>query len=159
MKKELTIFLEQRIKNFSWGLCEEVHSSALPFKSIEKFHQLLEGRRNLLFIFIGEDRILGSYYPSRYPKLVEKIRNDPNSFLFISNPTTSSDTQILEFKAVPSEFHLSVSDRLYVCHGNQPSYADGIRTIQRNFNELNYCLPSVSFKSPDEEKNYSKFGP
>jgi hypothetical protein len=45
-----------------------------------------------------------------------------------------------------SEFHLSISERTYICHGNTPSYADGIRTFEKNFDSLNYCLPSFSYK-------------
>jgi hypothetical protein len=41
---------------------------------------------------------------------------------------------------------LSVSDKLYICHGNTPSYGDGIRTFEKNFNTINYCLPSSSYK-------------
>jgi hypothetical protein len=104
---------------------------------------MLEGRRNLLFVFVGDNRIIGSYYPSRYPRLAERLRNDPNSFLFASN---NDRNKIIEYKAVSSEFHLSVSNQLYICHGNTPSYADGIRTFQRNFEALNFCLPCVSYK-------------
>jgi len=67
--------------------------------------------------------------------------------LFVSN---NEQSKILEYKAVSNEFHLSVSDRLHICHGNTPSYADGIRTIQRNMNELNFYLPSVSYKYATE---------
>ena len=38
-----------------------------------------------------------------------------------------------------------MSDKLYVCHGNT-SYGDGIRTFEKNFNTINYCLPSGSYK-------------
>lgn len=52
-----------------------------------------------------------------------------------------------------SEFHLSVSDKMYICHGNTPSYADGIRTFERNFETLNYCLPSFSYKYEELPNN------
>lgn len=34
---------------------------------------------------------MGSYYPSRYPRLAEKTRNDPNSILFISNAKSTTE--------------------------------------------------------------------
>ena len=47
---------------------------------------------------------------------------------------------------------MSVSDRLYICHGNTPSYADGIRVSQKSFEFINYCLPTLSYKHQSEEK-------
>ncbi len=85
MKKEITMFFENNIKNFSWGTVEQVYSSHQSLISIEKFHELLEGRKNLLFLFICQNKVLGSFYPTRYPRLTEKLRNDCNSFLFLSN--------------------------------------------------------------------------
>lgn len=107
---------------------------------------MLEGKTNLLFIFIGDKTVIGSYYPSRYPKLTEKLRFDNKSFLFVSD----NDHTFHKFKAMPSEFHLSVSDKMYICHGNTPSYADGIRTFEKNFDALIYCLPSFSYKYDEQ---------
>jgi hypothetical protein len=83
--------------NFSWGLTKELYSSHHPNRSIERFHDILEGKSNLLFIFVGEGRIIGSYFSLKYPRLTEKVRNDPYSFLFISE-----EKEIVKFKAVGS---------------------------------------------------------
>ena len=146
LKKEFTIFLEQRIKGFTWGSCVEVYSSSQPLKTIEKFHEMLEDKRNLLFIFISENCIVGSFYPSRYPKMATKLRNDPNSFIFVSN---EEKTSIVEYKPIQTEFHLSVCNKLYICQGNTPSYFDGIRTNARNLNEISYHLPSKTYRYVD----------
>ena len=52
----------------------------------ERFHEKLAEKNRLLFIFIGEDRIVGSYYFKPYPNIKDssKILYDADSFLFIS---------------------------------------------------------------------------
>ena len=72
------------------------------------------------------------------------MRFDKNSFLFISD-----GNEIIKFKADESQFQLAVNDKLYICHGNEPSYADGIRTFQRNFESINYCLPSSAYNKAE----------
>ena len=38
----------------------------------------------MLFIFVGDDRVVGSFYNKPYPTITDKCLNDPDSFLFIS---------------------------------------------------------------------------
>ena len=56
-----------------------------------------------------------------------------------------------------SEFHMSVSEKLLICQGNTPNNGDGLRTFQRNFDNLVYFLPSRSFKDviPGREVTYN----
>jgi hypothetical protein len=143
LKRQLTVFIENHVsKMFSWANVQELFSWKHPLRSVERFHELLEGKKHLFFLFINPNRIVGSYFPSRYPRLTERNRHDKNSFLFVSE-----GENIVKYIPNEEEFQLSVNERLYVCHGNTPSYADGIRTFQRNFDSINYCLPSRSFKN------------
>ncbi len=57
-----------------------------------------------------------------------------------------------------SESHISVSEKLLICHGNTPNSGDGLRTFQRKFDSLAYFLPSLSFRQLQNEKEMTYNG-
>lgn len=109
-----------------------------------------------MFLFIGENLTIGSYYEEPYPSVTEKHKKDDNSFIFIQDDDLPDKFAL--FLADPtSEFHISVSEKLLICQGNTPNNGDGLRTFQRNFENLAYFLPSRSFKDSiaEREVNYN----
>lgn len=53
-----------------------------------------------------------------------------------------------KFEAIDqADQHIILSQKNYICHGNTASYGDGIRTFHKNFENVEYCLPSNTFKS------------
>lgn len=68
----------------------------------------------------------------------------PNSFIFYHEG--KEDNEFVFFKANPeSEHHLHISEKLIICHGNTPSYGDGVRTFARNLESIDFYLPSSSY--------------
>ena len=148
--------LEKHINRFEWPSFEIIFSSQSHLTTCERFHDKFRGRRNLLFLFIGDQEIIGSFYREPYPSISEKYRKDPNSFIFIY------DDGLPEKFAVygadnQSEYHMTISEKLLICHGNTPNNGDGLRTFQRTLESLSYFLPSISFKSlnTSREMNYN----
>ena len=74
----------------------------------------------MLFIFIGEDRVVGSYYSKPYPNIKETVKNlyDPESFIFISpqvnyySSTTKSNGNSSSAKQAGPMTDLEANDRL-----------------------------------------------
>ena len=64
---DLTAYLEKHIQHFSWSKAEVVFRHDTPFTTCEKFHEKLRDRERLMFLFMGEGLIIGSYYPEAYP--------------------------------------------------------------------------------------------
>jgi type IV secretory pathway VirB4 component len=65
----LAALLKKYIKKFEWSLAEVIFSSQSQLTTCERFHEKLKDRRNLLFLFIGEREIIGSYYTEPYPSV------------------------------------------------------------------------------------------
>ena len=150
-KPHMTALLEKQIPGFSWEGSEIVWDSTSGSTTCERFHEKLRGRGRLLFIFVGENgMLLGSYYEAEYPSTAQKGQHDPNSFIFVEDDELPN--QMALFKADPQEqSHITVSERLLICHGNTPNYGDGLRTFQRTFESLAYFLPSKSFRPAEGE--------
>lgn len=84
----MTSFLQKNINDFSWDKAEVIFTYNTPFTTCEKFHEKLRDRERLLFIFVGEGQIIGSFYPEAYPTITEKDKRhkrDENSFIFIQD--------------------------------------------------------------------------
>ena len=75
------------------------------------------------------------------------MKKDINSFLFIND---NESNNFIHFTACENTVqHINISDRIYICHGNTSSLGDGIRTFHRNFDSVEYCLPSNTFTRGD----------
>lgn len=86
--------------------------------------------------------VIGSYYSCAYPSISVRSQKDKKSFIFISK-----DRKFLKYTACENaEQHLSISEKTYICQGNTCSYGDGIRTFHKNFDALEYCLPSNTYE-------------
>ena len=67
--------------------------------------------------------------------------------------TNLSEDNTKFIKYIPKEnadHHLTVSERNYICHGNTPSHGDGIRTFHKNFETVEFSLPSNTYFNEDE---------
>lgn len=100
-------------------------------------------------MFVGENQLVGSYYSVEYPCQIPAMRKDLKSFMFISK---SGSSKFAKFRAQEdSSHHLAVSDKNYICHGNTPSFHDGLNIENKKFSTLEYCLPSGSYESDSKE--------
>jgi hypothetical protein len=152
----LTEFLGNHVKGFSWTKTNVLFNNNSPLTTCEKFHEKLRDKSNLLFLFLGDSLIIGSYYEVPYPSVAERSKKDENSFIFIEDETLADKFAL--FQADPlGDSHISVSEKLLICQGNTPNNGDGLRTFQRNFDSLAYFLPSRSFRDSIEgrEVNYN----
>lgn len=149
MKGPLIEFLTESIEDFSWTKCHELYSSKNDLITCEKFHESFQGLSNLIFIFIGETRIIGSFFSCKYPSMNNRLKKDENSFIFISK---SNSSEFIKYNACKeAEHHISISEKTFICQGNTPSYGDGIRTFHKNFEELLFCLPTNTYLCTEKD--------
>ncbi len=73
-----------------------------------------------------------------------KNLKDFDSFIFIAEKGIKYDFSKYDPEK-DSTNHLSISDKLYICQGNTLSYGDGIRTQSKDFDILDYNLPSRTY--------------
>lgn len=67
--------------------------------------------------------------------------------MFISGKQGDSQ-KLYKFEAQEeTDQHISISEKNYICQGNTASYGDGIRTFHKNFDNIDYCLPSNTYHS------------
>lgn len=79
----LTKFLESYIEGFSWAKTRLLFNIQSPLTTCEKFHEKLKDKSHLLFLFVGDSLILGSFYETGYPSVAERSKKDDHSFIFI----------------------------------------------------------------------------
>ena len=109
----------------------------------KEFNALLYNKTNLVFLFIGVDLIIGSYYSKYFTgsKLL-----DPKSFVF-----TARGGSIVHYLANPSsEYHAEQVTGYLVKHGTYLIGEDGLTLSQERPKVLEYSLPSESYNDTEE---------
>ena len=93
---------------------------------------------------IGEKKVIGSYFPCKYPSLEEQMAKAPGSFIFLQDD--KEQDKILKFTALESdEHHVRISEKQLICQGNSPSVGDGLRPQGPSLSTISYYLPTASY--------------
>jgi hypothetical protein len=111
---------------------------------------LISGQSNLLFLFIGAEKMIGSYFPTQYVSMKELPIRAPGSLIFIHEPGSRAEVYF-KFRAVESaEYHLQMNERSVISQGNRPTSGDGVRSRGSDLSYINYYLPTDSYAREEQ---------